>query len=171
MCKRWKAGSATGPTKSQNEIFVKSTNDELNMNKQFNLKLEGDEMVDEKTQPVKKKSTLAKPKTAAVEAGAVTKKKVAVKPKVGDEIVAAKKTKATVAKKVSAESKLDKAVKATPAKPRVTKKKPALPTPEERYRMVEMAAYFIAEKHGFHGRSDAHWATAEKEIAEKLGEK
>jgi hypothetical protein len=51
-----------------------------------------------------------------------------------------------------------------------TQKKPAAkPTPEERYRMVETAAYFIAEQHGFQGRSDEHWAAAEREIAAKLG--
>ncbi len=43
------------------------------------------------------------------------------------------------------------------------------PTPEERYRMVETAAYFIAEQHGFQGGSDEHWAAAEREIAAKLG--
>ncbi|MGB9093225.1 MAG: DUF2934 domain-containing protein [Gallionella sp.] len=43
------------------------------------------------------------------------------------------------------------------------------PTPEERYRMVETAAYFIAEQHGFQGRSDEHWAAAERAIAAKLG--
>ena len=36
--------------------------------------------------------------------------------------------------------------------------------------MVETAAYFIAEKHGFQGRSDEHWATAERAIAAKLGQ-
>ena len=43
------------------------------------------------------------------------------------------------------------------------------PTPEERYRMVETAAYFIAEQHGFQGRSDEHWADAEREISARLG--
>jgi hypothetical protein len=42
-------------------------------------------------------------------------------------------------------------------------------TPEERYRMVETAAYFIAEQHGFKGRCDEHWEAAEREIAGKLG--
>ncbi|MDH4216203.1 MAG: DUF2934 domain-containing protein [Gallionella sp.] len=35
--------------------------------------------------------------------------------------------------------------------------------------MVETAAYFIAEQHGFQGRSDEHWAAAEREIAARLG--
>lgn len=51
-----------------------------------------------------------------------------------------------------------------------TPKTAAKPTPEERYRMVETAAYFIAEQHGFQGRSDEHWAAAEREIAAKLGQ-
>jgi hypothetical protein len=49
-------------------------------------------------------------------------------------------------------------------------KKAATPSPEERYRMVEMAAYFIAERHGFQGNSTEHWAAAELEIAGMLGE-
>jgi hypothetical protein len=44
------------------------------------------------------------------------------------------------------------------------------PSPEERYRMVETAAYFIAEQHGFQGGSDEHWAAAEREIAARLGQ-
>lgn len=47
-------------------------------------------------------------------------------------------------------------------------KKLAKPTPEERYRMVETAAYFIAERSGFQGDSAAHWAAAELEIAALL---
>ncbi|MDP1996189.1 MAG: DUF2934 domain-containing protein [Gallionella sp.] len=43
-------------------------------------------------------------------------------------------------------------------------------TPEERYRMVQTAAYFIAERNGFGGCSTDHWATAEIEIANFLGQ-
>lgn len=43
------------------------------------------------------------------------------------------------------------------------------PTPEERYRMVELAAYYIAERNGFQGCASGHWALAEREIAAKLG--
>jgi hypothetical protein len=56
------------------------------------------------------------------------------------------------------------------ADPSTQNKPAAKPTPEERYRMVETAAYFIAEQHGFQGRSDEHWAAAEREIAAKLGQ-
>ncbi|HEY0666027.1 MAG TPA: DUF2934 domain-containing protein [Gallionella sp.] len=44
----------------------------------------------------------------------------------------------------------------------------AAPTPEERYRMVQTAAYFIAERCGFQGDSAAHWAAAELEITAML---
>jgi len=44
------------------------------------------------------------------------------------------------------------------------------PSPEERYRMVEAAAYFIAEKDGFRDCSTHYWTQAEQEIAEQLGE-
>lgn len=44
------------------------------------------------------------------------------------------------------------------------------PTPEERYRMVETAAYYIAERNGFQGDASQHWIEAEREIALKLEE-
>ena len=116
------------------------------------------------------------------------------KPTVKSTIVAVlKKTKAAVKKKVSAvagkKAPAKTSAKKTPPKKaisRITKKisvtkttppkaesgliqMAAKPTLEERYRMVETAAYFIAEQHGFHGRSDEHWAAAERAIAGKLG--
>ncbi|MEF8713860.1 MAG: DUF2934 domain-containing protein [Accumulibacter sp.] len=47
---------------------------------------------------------------------------------------------------------------------------PLRPSPEDRYRMVQSAAYFIAEKDGFRGRDTDYWAQAEGEIAAQLGE-
>lgn len=44
------------------------------------------------------------------------------------------------------------------------------PSPEERYRMVQSAAYFIAEKDGFQGPDTDYWVRAEREIALQLGE-
>ena len=52
----------------------------------------------------------------------------------------------------------------------VASQAPAAPSAEERYRMVESAAYFIAEKDGFQGCSTHYWAEAEQEIAASLGE-
>jgi hypothetical protein len=43
-------------------------------------------------------------------------------------------------------------------------------SPEERYRMVQTAAYFIAERNGFLGYPDDHWLQAELEIAAQLRE-
>ena len=41
-------------------------------------------------------------------------------------------------------------------------------TPEERYRMVQTAAYYIAERNGFRGDSIMYWAAAEAEISARL---
>lgn len=71
------------------------------------------------------------------------------------------------------------APKAAPAKP--TAKPAAKPapapapakeavSPEARYKMVQDAAYFIAERHGFNGDSAYFWTLAEAEIAAQLGE-
>ncbi|MDD5301440.1 MAG: DUF2934 domain-containing protein [Gallionella sp.] len=77
--------------------------------------------------------------------------------------VAVKKAAAPAAKKKVP------AQKAATARP-VANKTAAQPTPEERYRMVQTAAYFIAERNGFGGCSADHWVAAELEIAGKLGQ-
>jgi len=46
-----------------------------------------------------------------------------------------------------------------------------MPTAEERYRMVQEAAYFIAEKHGFGGADMEYWLAAEAEIEAQLSGK
>ena len=46
-------------------------------------------------------------------------------------------------------------------------KKPEL-SPEQRYQMIQDAAYFIAERHGFNGDSAYFWSLAEAEINAKL---
>ena len=100
------------------------------------------------TKVTAKKSAVATPgKTKAAVA-----KKTAAEP-VTKQKVAAKTQVATKPKPVSAKPE------AAPPKS-VAVKKAGKPTPEERYRMVETAAYFIAERHGFQGRSDVHWAAA-----------
>ena len=100
----------------------------------------------------------AKKSAAKKTAGAVAGPKKAKPPAVKKVAAAAKEKKAPAKRPASAMSKT--------ADSRQTKMNP---TPEERYRMVELAAYFIAEQHGFQGRSDEHWAAAEHEIAAKLG--
>jgi hypothetical protein len=74
----------------------------------------------------------------------------------------AAKTKAPAKKAATTKAKRSTTANKAAGKP--------IPTPEERYRMVETAAYFIAEKHGFQGRSDEHWAAAERAIAAMLGQ-
>jgi len=41
-------------------------------------------------------------------------------------------------------------------------------TPEQRYRMVQESAYYLAEKAEFNGDSIEHWLTAEQEINERF---
>lgn len=59
------------------------------------------------------------------------------------------------------------AAKMPAAKAAVVEKKPAI-TPEQRYKMIEEAAYYIAERHGFSGDSAYFWSLAEAEINTKL---
>jgi hypothetical protein len=125
-------------------------------------------MVKQKTKSASKKVAGAKAKTGSAVSGTreiaktavtATAKRAAEK-KATVAVAAAKKPNTPAVKKVSAS--------AAQTKP-TAKKATAQPSPEERYRMVETAAYFIAEQHGFQGRSDEHWAAAEREIAARLG--
>ena len=77
---------------------------------------------------------------------------------------AAAATKVAVKKAANPDAVPTKAKRAAPAKVWVK------PTPEERYRMVETAAYFIAERNSFQGDPAGYWAAAEIEIATLLGE-
>jgi hypothetical protein len=141
-------------------------------------------MAEKKVTPAVKKVTVAKPraKTGSAVAGKTKAAAAVLKPaakKVVAKKTVAKVTETTkakppvVTKVTTAAAKTKAPVKKTvPAKvnPVAASNKPQLsPGPEERYRMVQTAAYFIAEQHGFQGRSDAHWAAAEREIAAKLG--
>jgi hypothetical protein len=80
----------------------------------------------------------------------------------------------------AAKAPAPKAAKPAAAKPATAKKaeaakapkrtKPAVPA-EQRRNYVEVAAYFIAERHGFTpGRELADWAAAEAEIDRLLAE-
>ena len=73
---------------------------------------------------------------------------------------AASKAKAITASK-------PKAVKKSPAK-KTSITKPANIGAAERYRMVETAAYFIAERNGFKGNSADNWIAAEAQIRKML---
>lgn len=58
-------------------------------------------------------------------------------------------------------------------KPVAAAKKGAAPkvSAEERQKMIEREAYFIAEKQGFQGDPQAHWAEAVKKIDAVLAKK
>ncbi|MBU0620677.1 MAG: DUF2934 domain-containing protein [Gammaproteobacteria bacterium] len=108
-----------------------------------------------------------------------TSKSTAVKKTTSTAKPAAKKTTAatiTTAKKVTAKPTAPKAAASKPAaakKPAAkagTTKAPA-PSPEQRYKMVQDAAYFIAEKNGFVAGSLDYWIAAETEIETLLSGK
>lgn len=62
--------------------------------------------------------------------------------------------------------------KPAPTRPRTagTRKAAAKPSAEQRYRTIQAAAYFLAEKDGFQGSATHYWMLAEREIAAQLGE-
>ena len=76
-----------------------------------------------------------------------------------------KEVKKTPAKKAAPKAAV--AAKKPAAKAAVAAKKTAI-TPEQRYKMIEEAAYYIAERHGFNGDSAYFWSLAEAEINAKL---
>lgn len=140
-------------------------------------------MAEKKAKPATKKVTSAKTSSAVSSKSKITKATAVPKAKIVTKKVATKKTAVLVEKpkniKVPAAKKLPapaaekkvavKKTAATKEKP-VARKAVAKPTPEERYRMIQTAAYFMAEHNGFSGNSTEHWAAAEAEIARKLGE-
>jgi hypothetical protein len=77
--------------------------------------------------------------------------------------------------KKAADKPADKVKKTAAAKPKAstaTKKTSKAKTakagaPEQRYRMIEVAAYYIAEKNGFAGNAADYWVQAEIEINAK----
>ena len=44
-------------------------------------------------------------------------------------------------------------------------------TPEQRQRMIEVSAYYLAEKNGFQGDGQKYWLQAERDVNAKLGKK
>lgn len=149
-------------------------------------------MAEDKKVVTKKTTTKKAPaakKTAAAAPEPVTKKTVAKK--AATKKVPAKKapapapaaavTKKTLAKKTATKKAV---AKKTPMQAAVPKDapKPSLPdravtlkpvsevTPQERYRMIQEAAYYRAEKRGFEpGHDEEDWAAAVAEIDEMLG--
>jgi hypothetical protein len=117
-----------------------------------------------------KTATKATAKTATkaatkpeVKAAVKTPAKAVVKPAVAAPAKAPAKA-APAAKKAAAPAK------AAPATKAKAKKKAPQVSPGQRNHYVEIAAYYIAERHGFTpGREVADWAEAEAEIDRLLG--
>lgn len=109
-------------------------------------------------------------KSADKPAKTITKPATATKTKTAKAPAAAKTVKKAAAPKVTA---VKKAPAAKTAKP-VTAKKPAAPkklAAEKRRYYVEVAAFYIAERRGFHGGSQLEdWVQAEAEINRLLQE-
>lgn len=102
---------------------------------------------------------MATPKaTAAVKKPAAAKKAPAAKKTVVAKEKPAKK--AAPAKKPAAAKKA--------AAPKKASAKPNKISPEERYRMVEVAAYFLAERSAFAGNPVSYWTAAEAQISKLL---
>lgn len=78
----------------------------------------------------------------------------------------------TAAPKASAEKKpaATKAPAAAkkPATKRTASAKKGAPSPEQRYNMIQEAAYFLAERDSFNGDPMRYWALAEMQIEDQL---
>ena len=116
-------------------------------------------MADTTKKTTRSKKATTTPKTA----GVPTAKKVAASAAAAE----AKGQPAPAAVKSAVTSPASTTVAAKPAIPAV-KAEPKLISKVERQRMIEQAAYFRAEKHGFQGDSSQHWSAAEAEIDAEL---
>lgn len=78
----------------------------------------------------------------------------------------------TTTKKPAAPKKAAAPKAAAEKKPAARKASPKKTTtansPFERYKMIEVAAYYLAEKDDFKGYAADYWIAAEKEIEKKL---
>ena len=81
-----------------------------------------------------------------------------------------KEVKKSPAKKAAPKAAAEKktVAKAAPVAPKAPAAKKPEVTPEQRYKMVQDAAYFIAERHGFNGDSTYFWSLAEAEVSARL---
>lgn len=105
-----------------------------------------------------KKTTRSKKTTTKAAAGVPTAKAVAAAATAAE----AQGQPAPAAVKAAVTAPSPAATAAKPAAPKAPEVKYISKT--ERLRMIEQAAYFRAEKHGFQGDSAAHWSAAEAEI-------
>lgn len=113
-----------------------------------------------------KKTTRAK-KPASAKASVPSAKAVAAdaKPAVTPAAVKTAVKPAPVAVPAALKPAVDPVAKPTsPSAPVVAKVEQKTISKAERQRLVEQAAYFQAERHGFQGDSSQHWAAAEAEV-------
>lgn len=120
-----------------------------------------------------------KPVKTAAKTAAKPATKPASKPKTAKTETAAKvkAVKKPAVAKVGKVEKAAPAAKKTTTKPAAPQKTAAMPdfmpvlTPEQRCYYVEVAAYYIAERRGFHGGGQLNdWVQAEEEIDRLLRE-
>jgi len=79
----------------------------------------------------------------------------------------AKKTTSTKKKPAAKKTATTKKAAAKKTMPRRRSTKSSI-SPEQRYKMTELAAYYIAEQHGFQGNPSDYWIEAETQIATQL---
>ncbi len=79
--------------------------------------------------------------------------------------------KAVAPKKVATKKAAPKKTESKKAPAKKASKKTSDMSGFERYKMIEVAAYYMAEKHGFAGHAADYWIAAEKEIDKKLAKK
>lgn len=118
----------------------------------MNFNLKGSNMATSKSGSVKKPAAKPAAKKTAAATGKTTAKTVSTR-------TAISKKPATPLATTTAPAKT-----AAPAKKAAAKPAPASVSPEQRYKMVQDAAYFIAEKNGFASGSLDYWIAAEAEI-------
>lgn len=95
--------------------------------------------------------------------------KTAADPKKATAPKAAPAKKPAAAKAAPAAKKPAAKPAAKKAAPKAAKtSKPNKISNEERYRMVEVAAYFLAERNGFKGSPVEYWTAAEAQISKLL---
>lgn len=96
----------------------------------------------------------------------MAEEKKAVKPKKASTAKAEAKPKAPAksAAKTKAAEKKETAPKKTAVKSTTRKSKTVSVSPEHRYRMIEVAAYYLAEKDGFAGNPVDYWIAAELQV-------
>lgn len=96
--------------------------------------------------------------------------KAAAEPKKTKQTTAKKTISSTVAENKAVATRVAKKAAGTGSKAANKTNLPSVGySPEHRYCMIETAAYFISERHGFQGDAAEHWRVAEREIDLLLG--